>query len=172
MAAALIVAACGEATAQRISARDSFLVYEIPAEFTALDDDGATSVQYYGVAGSTVGSFGTDPVLSVLSGPGGESESYTSLRSLSVGGRFDPLDTEDPASTESVEIINYVEISEPEVWGVRVQLLVDAGVSDFQALVDRRSDQITVTEMRCTHACFAEQVDLIDRIQRSWSIDP
>ena len=168
---ALVAAACGEPTAQIISYEASPISYEIPSEFTALDSDGVSAVQYFGPVGSAAGSFGGDPVLSLISSAGGEAESFMSLRSLSVGGRFDPLDSENPEVANNVQVLNYIEISEPEVWGVRLQILVDAGVSDFQALVDRRSDQITVSEMRCTQACFVEQVELIDQIQQSWSLD-
>lgn len=166
-----LAAGCGQPTAQVITPEDSPLSFEIPIEYTELEDDGAAGVRSFGTAGTSPDQYGSDPVVSVFSMDGGEDVSYASLRSLSVGGRFDPVATEDPDEQEAAGLLGYVEYGEPDVWGVRLRLLLESGISDFQALVDRRSDQITLSEVHCTQACFAEQVDLIDQIQRSWSLD-
>jgi hypothetical protein len=52
-----------------------------------------------------------------------------------------------------------------------MQLSIGRGASDFQALVNRRSGEVVVTELICTQACFLEQFDLIDQIQGSWSLE-
>lgn len=168
---AMIAAACGEPSAQVIAPEDGTLSFEIPVEYAELDDT-AGGVRSFGTPGSSAGVYGSDPIVSVLATDGGETASYLSLRSLPVGGQFDPVETEDPSEKAIAELLGYIEIGEPDVWGIRVRLLLDSGISDFQALVDRRTDQITLSEVHCTRACFAEQADVIDRIQTSWSLDP
>jgi hypothetical protein len=171
LAMTLIAAACAEASAQIVTPDDGTLSFEIPVEYAELDDT-AGGVRSFGTPGSSAGGYGSDPIVSVLATDGGETASYLSLRSLPVGGRFDPVETEDPTEQAMAELLGYIEIGEPDVWGIRVRLLLESGISDFQALVDRRTDQITLSEVHCTRACFAEQADVIDRIQRSWSLDP
>lgn len=169
--------ACGEPSAYIVTPTDSPISFEVPSGFGELEGDGVSATQYYGPTGSSSQQFGSDPVLSLVSIAGGENVSFVNLRSLAVGGRFDPLDSEDPEdpeaaeAAEAAEVIGYSEYGDSDIWGVRLRLLLTSGVRDFQALVDRRSDRITVSEMHCTQACFVEQAELIDQIQRSWSLE-
>ena len=70
-----------------------------------------------------------------------------------------------------MELLGYIEIGSPDVWGIRLRLLTGNGAADFQILVDRESDQIVMTQLICTQACFLNQLDLIDQIQASWSLE-
>ena len=102
----------------------------------------------------------------------GDQASFQGLRLLATAGRFDPLDEVEENLPAGMQVIGYSEISEPKAWGIRLQMLMGPNVADYQALVDRRTNQIAITEMFCTQACFIEQQALIDQIQRSWSLEP
>lgn len=170
--AALALAACGEPTAQIIQPGESRFTYELPAEFTdiGLELDGRPGLAY-GLPDTTIDSLANDPVMFVATIPSGDRESYQSLRVLATRGEFDPLDPDlDPLPNET-RMLAYVEIAEADVWGVRMRLSIGRGATDYQALVDRESDQVVLTEVICTQACFLEQLELIDRIQTSWSLE-
>lgn len=172
LALAVAASSCGAPSAQVIGVEDSPFSYEVPTDFAILDEPEDPNIRVFGPAGSEVEEYGSDPILLVISSPDGELASFTSLRSAVVGGQFDPLDQDDPRVAEQLQVLGYTEIAEPDVWGIRLQFLTGPGASDVQVLVDRRSDQVSLTRMFCGQACFADQAELIDQIQASWSLDP
>lgn len=171
--AAVGLAACGSPTHQLIQPDAADFTYEVPVEFVELGDPTLPGTTY-GLPGSTTDALAADPVLLTATAPDGADQSFRSLRELATGGQFDPLNP-DPELTDSsaseTSLINYVEYSEPEVWGLRMQLSIGDLVIDYQALVDRGTDTVVLTEVYCTLACFADQVDLIDDIQTSWQLE-
>jgi hypothetical protein len=166
-----MLASCGAPTAQVVSADESRFSFELPIEFTdiGVEDDGQPG-EVYGLPESTLDQLGSDPVFLVTTVPTGERASFQSLRQLFTGGEFDPLDPDLEELPNDTELLGYIEIADERVWGIRMRLAIGRGAADFQALVDRQSDQVTVTELICTQACFVEQLDLIDRIQQSWTL--
>lgn len=170
--AVLVTAACGAPTAQLVQPADTRFRYEIPAEFTdiGLETEGKPGLAY-GLADSSLQSLSNNPVMFLAISSSGESESFRSLRVLATGGEFDPLDQELEELPNDTTLLDYVEIGEADVWGIRMRLAIGRGAADFQALVDRESDQVVFTELICTQACFLEQLDLIDEIQNSWSLE-
>ena len=169
---ALLLAACGEPTAQRVQPGQSPFSYEVPAEFTdiglELEEQPGLA---YGLPESSIDTLSNDPVLFVGTSSSGDLESFQSLRILATRGEFDPLDTSLEELPNNTRVLAYAEIGEADVWGIRMRLAIGRGATDFQALVDRESDQVVMTEVICTQACFLEQLDLIDRIQTSWSLE-
>lgn len=169
---ALMAVGCGEPTAQVVQLPDSRFSYELPVEFTDIgvaagDDPG----RVYGLPETTLEELGGEPVFVVTTTPSGEVASFKSLRMLATAGVFDPVDESVPLPDDT-ELLGYVEYGEPDVWGIRMRLVIGRGAFDFQALVDRQSDQVVVTELICTQACLVEHLDLIDEIQASWSLKP
>lgn len=172
-AALALTAGCGAPAAQIVRTDESPVAYEIPIGFNEIEGaDMASPARFFAAGDTDVDSFGNDPIFALVGGPGGQQHSYRSLRALAVQGRFDPLDPDDPNRPEGVVQLGYVEINEINVWGIRIRLRINNDISDFQALVDRRSDQIALATVHCTRACFAEHGDVIEQIQRSWSLDP
>ncbi len=173
--AALLVglAACGQPTAQLVRPIDTGFTYEIPAEFGELDQPlGVEGRQQYGPPGAVIEESPSEPLLSMTSLGSGDQASFQGLRLLATAGQFDPLDETAENLPAGMQVLGYSEISEPGAWGIRLQFLMGSNVADFQALVDRRTNRIAVTEMFCTQACFVEQQALIDEIQRSWRLEP
>lgn len=172
-AVALVATGCGEPTAQIVRPEDGPLTFEIPIEFTDLGaetDDGAGFA--YGLPDTSLEEVGGDPVFLVGTLTNGDTASFASLRQLATFGEFDPRDPDLDPLPDDTELLGYLEITEPEVWGVRLRLAVGQSASDFQALVDRRTGQVTVSRVVCTQACFVDQIDLINEIQASWSLEP
>jgi hypothetical protein len=171
LGAIVALASCGEPTAQVVSPGDSRFSFEIPAEFTELGGAGEEQAgQFYGLPDTSLQQIGSDPLLLMTTIAGGELASFQSLRQISTRGAFDPLDPELDPLPNDTELAGYLEISDPEVWGVRMVLGVGSNIVDFQALVDRQSDQVVITELHCNQACFIEQQDMIDQIQQSWTL--
>lgn len=168
----LFAAACGAPTAQVVHPADTRFSYELPVEFTdlGLETEGQPG-QAYGVGQSSLDSLSNDPVMFVATTESGDRESFQSLRVIATGGEFDPLDTSLDELPNDTTVLDYIEIGEPDVWGIRMRLAIGRGAADFQALVDRESDQVVFTEVICTQACFIEQLELIDEIQNSWSLE-
>ena len=166
------ITACGEPTAQVVEAGQGQVTFEMPAEFTDLALENAAG-SAFGLPDSLADQLNNDPVLYLRAESGGESTSYQSLRAMVTGGQYDPLDPDmaEVASASGTAVIDYQEINQPEVWGIRMQVAVGRGALDFQALVHRRSGEVVVTELVCTQACFLEQFELIDQIQGSWSLE-
>jgi hypothetical protein len=171
-AASLALGACGEPTAQRVQPPDARISYELPIDYTDIELQEGEVGQAYGVEGSRLDALASDPVLILATLPSGETASFQSLRTLATGGEFDPLDESLDPLPNDTQVLGYVEYGEADVWGIRIRLAVGRGAADFQALVDRRSDQVVITELICTQACFLEQLDLIDEIQASWNLEP
>ncbi|MEM9131697.1 MAG: hypothetical protein AAF962_10050 [Actinomycetota bacterium] len=171
--AALGLTACGAPTHQIIQPEPATFTYELPIEFVELGEPDAAGTSY-GLPGAAADTLAGEPVVLTATSPDGGSQSYRSLRELATGGQFDPLNP-DPALVDTAAsqttLINYAEISEPDVWGLRMQLTIGDLVIDYQALVDRRTDNVVLTEVYCTLACFTDQVDLIDDIQTSWQLE-
>lgn len=165
--------ACGEPTAQIIQPSDSPVSFQLPAEYTDISDPAAGGESLiYGLPSTPLDALSSDPVLLVDTLPSGQNASFSSLRELSTFGEYDPLDPELETLPNDTQVLGYVEIIEPDIWGVRLRLAVGQGASDFQALVDRGSGRVVVTRVICTQACFLEKIDLIDEIQGSWSLEP
>lgn len=164
---------CGAPTHQLIRAGDTSFTYEVPAEFTELGGDGdEQSAAVYGLPDTPTDTLANDPVLLAVAADNGDVQSFQTLRVLGTGGKFDPLDPElNGELPNDTLLLDYIEIGEPDVWGIRMRLAIGQGVTDFQALIDRRSDQLVLTEVFCTQACFLDQLDLIDDIQTSWSLE-
>ena len=112
----------------------------------------------------------------------GDLASFAALRQLSTNGEYDPVEQvrngdgsvslkASSAVPADSFVISYEEISEPEVWGIRISLAVGPSARDFQALVTRATDRVVITELTCTQSCFLEQADLIQKIQASWSLE-
>jgi hypothetical protein len=171
LGASLLLAACGGPTAQVVTPQDSRFSFELPIEYTDIGDSPEGNPgQAYGLPDTSLEQLGSDPVFLIATLPTGESASFQSLRQLATGGEFDPLDPELDPLPNDTELLDYVEIANAEVWGIRMRLAFGRAAADFQALVDRESDQVTVSELICTQACFIEQLDLIDQIQQSWTL--
>lgn len=164
------VVACGEPTAQVIQPEAGRISFEVPADYV---DIGAANDsppgQAFGLPSSPVDELSGDPVVLVGADSGGTAASFASLRSLSTFNEFDPLD--EAAVPASVRVLDYSEILESEVWGIRLLLTSGATALDFQALVDRRSGDVVVTRVVCTIACFRRDATLIDEIQQSWNLE-
>lgn len=173
VAALLGLAACGEPTAQVIQAADTRFTYELPVDFDVLPTpDDVAPGQRFGPEGAVADQPGSEPIFSLATIGAGDQASYQGLRMLATAGQFDPLQQTDDPLPDGMQVLGYAEINEPKAWGIRLQFLMGANVADFQALVDRETDQIAITEMFCTQACFVEQQSLIDQIQRSWRLEP
>lgn len=172
-AAAFGPVACGSPTHQIIQPEPAAFTYELPIEFVEIADTGASGTSY-ALPGTPVDSLSGDPILLTATAPDGEDQSFRSLRELATGGQFDPLNP-DPdvvhTAADQTTLINYAEITEPDVWGLRMRLTIGDLVIDYQALVDRRTDDVVLTEVYCTLACFSDQLDLIDDIQTSWQLE-
>ncbi|MEM7273543.1 MAG: hypothetical protein AAF547_10720 [Actinomycetota bacterium] len=171
---ALATAGCGAPTAQEVSTDGSRFRFEVPVEYGQIEfgiDPLTAQGVAYGTPGTDSADVPSDPVLVMTAGSGGEAASFRSLRELSTGGAFDPLDPGDDVDAGNLQILGYDEIITPEVWGVRLQLALGRAGTDFQALVDRRSDDITVSQLICTQACFNDHLDLIDEVQTSWRLE-
>ncbi|MEM9566128.1 MAG: hypothetical protein AAGA93_26140 [Actinomycetota bacterium] len=171
--AALGLSACGQPTAQLIKPDDTRISYEVPIDFEPLLLPGQPSErEQYGPPGAEISESSSEPLLSLTSIGSGDQASFMGLRMLATAGQFDPLDDDPTAMPEGMQLLGYSEISEPEIWGVRLQFILGPTVADYQALVDRRTNRIAISEVFCTQACFVEQQDLIDQIQRSWRLEP
>jgi hypothetical protein len=170
LALAVVATGCGEATAKSITVPDSTMSFVVPIEFTDLRPDHEQGV-VYGLPGSSAVQLSAEPVVFMMATPGGDSASFQGLRKLATGGQFDPLDASLDALPNDTKVLGYNEIIEPDVWGIRLTLTVGAGAKDFQALVDRATDQIVITEVTCTQACFVKEGDLIKKIQSSWNLE-
>lgn len=167
----LVAVGCGEPTAQIVRPAESRFTYELPVEFTDLGEKDGTPGLAYGLPDVVAGQLASDPVFLVTTRDSGDLASFQSLRLLTTGGEFDPRpESLDPLPNE-MELLGYIEIGNADVWGIRLRLLTGNGVADFQILVDRESDQIVMTQLICTQACFLYQLDLIDQIQASWSLE-
>ncbi|MDH4075707.1 MAG: hypothetical protein OEY41_01015 [Acidimicrobiia bacterium] len=178
-AAALI--GCGEATAREITVPESSISFVVPREFDDLGGvDGPAAV--YGRPGSNLDEVGDEPVLFMTSIEHGDLASFAALRMLSTNGEYDPVDqVSNGDGTVSLQasgdipadsfVIDYEEIAQPDVWGIRIKLAVGSAARDFQALVTRATDRVVITELTCTQSCFLEQADLIQKIQASWSLE-
>jgi hypothetical protein len=170
LALAVTATACGEATAKSIQVPDSTMTFVLPVEFTDLGPDPAGGLAY-GLPGSSAVAYSSDPVVFMVAVPGGDAVSFHSLRLAATGNKFDPLDASLTTLPDNTKVIDYKEIIEPDVWGIRLKLVVGSGARDFQALVDRTTDQVVVSEVTCTQACFSQDIDLIQKIQGSWSLE-
>jgi hypothetical protein len=172
VASALVAVGCGEPTAQVLDVPDSPFRYELPTEFDDIGVEvGNEAGRVFGLPGTDLAGLASDPVFLLTTMPSGETASFKSLRLLATGGELDPLDESVPLPSD-IQLLDYVEYGGPDVWGVRLRLIIGRGAADFQALVDRQSDQVAITELFCTQACFVDNVELIDQIQASWSLEP
>ena len=164
---------CGEPTAQVVRAGDTPIRYELPAEFTTLTNDGdGAGAAVFGLPGSSLVDLNDHPVVNMMTSPKGSSMSFQSLRLIATGGAFDPLDPELEPLPDNTQLVRYSEIKNDQVWGMRITLAAGQAAKDVQALVDRATDEIVVTEVTCTQACYLEQYDTIEQIQGSWSLEP
>ncbi|MDH3682029.1 MAG: hypothetical protein OEV40_18995 [Acidimicrobiia bacterium] len=169
----VVIAACGEPTAQIIHPDDSPVSFVLPAEYADITEEtGEGQSLVYGLPSTPLDSLSSEPVVLVDTLPSGQNASFSSLRELSTFGEFDPLDPDLETLPNDTQVLGYLEIVEPEIWGIRLRMAIGQGASDFQALVDRASGQVVVTRVICTQACFLEKIDLIDDIQGSWSLEP
>ncbi len=169
--ALVLAAACGAPTAQRVAPEDSPFSFEVPVGYTDIPIDDAPQVLVLGPDGLGLAQPINDPLVEMWTVGQGDSVSYKTLRELSVGGEFDPLDEELDPLPNNTQLVAYSEIGESEVWGIRIRLLVGATGQDFLALVDRHTDHVVLSRIQCTQACFVDQLELIDEIQNSWSLD-
>lgn len=181
LAVGALLAGCGEATAREVKVPESSVTFVIPTEFDDLGGvDGPAAV--YGRPGSTLNEISDQPVLFMTSLEHGDLASFAALRQLSTNGEYDPVEqVSNGDGTISLQassdvpadsfVIAYDEISEPEVWGIRIKLAVGSSARDFQALVTRATDRVVISELTCTQSCFLEQADLIQKIQASWSLE-
>lgn len=168
---ALATGACAPApTSQAVRPPDSPISYTIPVGFTSLDQ-GADGTAVYGRPGSPADGLADDPVLYMTTLAEGDAMSFEILRRIATGDEYDPLDPSLSALPDGARVIGYKEITEPKVWGVRLRLAVNGGAKDYQALVDRTTDKVVVTELACTQVCFKRQTKLIEQIQGSWSLE-
>lgn len=168
--AGLLVVGCGEPTAQVVRSGDSPIAFVVPSEFTRLSDDATPAA--YGLPGTSLEAVSDDLVLILSDDANGDAASYRLLRTAATGGQFDPLDPTLEELPNDTVVVDYEEIDDPSVWGIRLRLTAGRAARDFQALVDRESDTITVSEVVCSQACFARELDLIEEIQGSWSLEP
>lgn len=176
-----LVAGCGEASAREIKVPESAISFVVPKEFDDLGGvEGPAAV--YGRPGSDLDEIGDEPVLFMTSIEHGDMASFAALRMLSTNGEYDPVEHVDngdgtvslQASSEVPAdsfVIAYEEISQPDVWGIRIKLAVGSAARDFQALVTRATDRVVISELTCTQSCFLEQADLIQKIQASWRLE-
>lgn len=169
-ALALLGGACGQATARTVQAPDSRISYVIPSGYAALPP-GGDGTAVYGRPGSPVEGFADNPVLYMATLTEGDAMSFEILRRVATGDQYDPLDASASSLPDGAKVIDYKEITEPNVWGIRLKLAVNGGAKDFQALVDRTTDKVVVTELACTQVCFKRQTKLIEQIQGSWSLE-
>lgn len=181
LALGALVAGCGEASAREITVPESSISFVVPKEFDDLGGvDGPAAV--YGRPGSDLDEIGDEPVLFMTSIEHGDMASYAALRMLSTNGEYDPVEQVDNGDgTVSLRassavpadsfVIDYEEISQPDVWGIRIKLAVGSAARDFQALVTRATDRVVISELTCTQSCFLEQADLIQNIQASWRLE-
>lgn len=181
LALAALATGCGEASARSVTVPQSSISFVVPNEFADLggvDGDAAA----YGRPGSTLDNVGDEPVLFMASLEDGDLASFAALRMLSTNGNYDPIQqvsnsdgsvslSASSAVPDDTIVIDYEEIMQPDVWGIRIKLAVGSAGKDFQALVSRATDQVVVTELTCTQACFLEQADLIQKIQGSWNLE-
>ncbi len=164
-----LLGGCGQPTAQVVRPPDGQISFEVPVEFADLGE-GDNQGLLYGLPGSSSTELSNKPILFMGVLSAGDSASYQGLRQIITGGEFDPR--AEPPLPKNAQLIGYTEINQADVWGVRLRMAIGSGVTDFQALVHRASDQVIVTELTCTQACFVEQADLINQIQGSWSLEP
>lgn len=176
-----LLAGCGEASAREIKVPESSISFVVPKEFDDLGGvDGPAAI--YGLPGTTLDDIGDEPVLFMTSIEHGDMASFAALRLLSTNGEYDPVEqVSNGDGTVSLKasgdvpadsfVIDYEEISQPEVWGIRIKLAVGSAARDFQALVTRATDRVVISELTCTQSCFLEQADLIQKIQASWSLE-
>jgi len=172
LALTLLATACGDPTAQVVRPDDGPVSFELPVEYADIGVDAGEEVGvFWGRPDTGLESYSSDPVVLVDTIPGGETASFSTLRELATFGEFDPLDPEADLP-EDAGVLNYIEIIEPEIWGVRLQLADGEGVFDFQALVERGTGEVVVSRVVCTEACFVEHTVEIDEIQTSWTLEP
>ncbi|MEM8924779.1 MAG: hypothetical protein AAGD35_14850 [Actinomycetota bacterium] len=165
------LAACGAPTHELVTPGETDFAFEVPAEFTALETEGAATT--YGYPGSEDDEALNSPKLLTAGFNSGASESFQSLRMIATNNEFDPRDPDLENLPNDTLLAAYDEITEADVWGVRLVLLVGStGAVDFQALVDRRTDEVAISNISCNQACFLRDRDLIDDIQTSWSLEP
>ena len=167
---ALLATACGEPTARAVRAPDSPMSFAVPTGYTPLDE-GGNGTAVYGRPGSATVGFGDEPVLYMATLTEGDAMSFEVLRRITTGDEYDPMDPALTVLPDGAKVIGYKEITEPKVWGIRLKLAVNGGAKDYQALVDRTTDKVVVTELACTQVCFKRQTKLIDQIQGSWSLE-
>lgn len=171
LALALVTGACGQApAAQAVKVPESPISFTIPAAYATLDQ-GASGTTVYGRPGSSADGLADDPVLYMTTLIEGDAMSFEILRRIATGDQYDPLDPALATLPDGAQVIGYKEITEPKVWGIRLKLAVNGGAKDYQALVDRTTDKVVVTELACTQVCFKRQTKLIEQIQGSWSLE-
>lgn len=163
-------AGCGQASARLVQLPDSPITFQIPMSFVDLtrsDDDGTV----YGRPGASPDQIGDDPIVYMASSSNGDMASFKQLRMLATNGQFDPLDPSLTSLPDGAQVLDYKEITDGRVWGIRLKYSHGPAALDFQALIDRTSNSVVVTEVTCTQACFTQQATLIEHIQGSWSLE-
>ena len=163
-------AGCGQASARIVQLPDSPISFQVPVSFAELTQSGDPGA-VYGRPGSSAGEVGDQPVLFIAAAANGDLASYKALRSLATNGQYDPLDSSLSSLPDGAQLIDYKEINAGRVWGIRLKLAVSGAAKDFQALIDRTSNSLVVTEVTCTQSCFNQQATLIEHIQGSWSLE-
>ena len=148
------------------------LDFVVPADWIETErvvEDGTVTARYGPPASGSTG-FGSEPLLTILSGGRSDSLSFRDLRVMVTGGEFDPLGTDAPTDS-TLTVTGYNEITEPSVWGLRIAVLTDQNqVIDMTGLVDRRSQTLSLASVTCTQACYTENLDEISDIVNSWTI--
>jgi len=166
----LAIAACGQPTAQVKDIDQSDFSFELPVEWVHLQTtDGAG--QFYGLADTPLTHAGGDPLAFLAVIEGAQIASFKNLRMAMTGQEYDPLDPELEELPDNGHVISYVEIADAQAWGIRIQMVDDIRVTDFQALAQRDSNDVVVTELSCNQSCFVDQLELFDEIQNSWSLE-
>lgn len=166
------VGACGQPAAQRIEPPDSQFSYELPAHYVDLGlFEDVPSAAIYAPDGVAPEEMPRHPHVLVRVVPGSDHLSYQNLRMLATDNQFDPLDETLNPLPNGIQLVNYLEFAEPDWWGVRVLLVVGSNTFDHQILVDRHTNQVGISIVTCLRTCFAEEIDVINRIQTSWTLE-
>ena len=164
--------ACGAPTAQLVQPDNSPISFEVPADYNEVSDDlEDSSGLVFAAPGTRFSGPINEPVVQVQALANGENASFKVLRTLATGGEFDPLDRELEVLPNNTEVLTYDEISDAHVWGIRMRMFVGQSATDFQALVDRQTNQVVLSQLYCTQACFLAEIEMIDEIQASWAVE-